>query len=183
MLFVFAGSSDFKESSFIIPLKTEQHLHLVNATLCYSIAGIPNGYFNLVSDKCISVNAYYISALKVDHLNVIGKIGITAVDKNGNCQNIEIDLKSCTATVGAMSVTTGSAYSVAGITVSVQNHGYLIVVPNCQPASVVMLVSCKTTPVADMLQFNIAQGSTVMTTSHGLVGKTRIAEISSINDS
>ena len=139
--------------------------------LCYSVDGRPNHYFNLVSDKCVSVNAYNIPAQRANYFNVISKIGITAVDRDGNCQNIEIDQEDCSATVGAMPITSGVMYNVAGISVKQRRNGYRISVPNCETGSVVLWAFCKTIPEADMLKFIVARGNSLMPTSHGLVGK------------
>jgi len=144
---------------------------LAMAALCYSIDGSPNRYFNLVSDKCVSVNAYIIPAQRANYFNVISRVGITAVDRDGNCQNIEIDQEDCSATVGAMPITNGVMYNLAGISVKQRRNGYRISVPNCEQGSVVMWVFCKTIREADMLRFVVARGNNLMPTSHGLVGK------------
>jgi len=140
------------------------------AALCYSIDGLPNRYFNLVSDKCVSVNAYIIPAQRTNYFNVISKVGITAVDRDGSCQNIEVDQEDCSATVGVMPITNGVMYNVAGISVKQRRNGYRISVPNCEQGSVVMWVFCKTIREADMLRFLVARGNSLMPTSHGLVG-------------
>jgi len=171
-----------EETLYTVPLNIDQQLvdeqpELATAALCYSIDGRPNRYFNLVSDKCLSANAYNIPAQRADYFNVIIKIGITAVDRDGNCQNIEIDQEDCIATVGSTPVTSEVMYNVAGISVRRRRNGYRISVPNCEPGSVVMWVFCKTIPEADMLKFIVARGNSLMPTSHGLVGKIPIIYI------
>jgi len=172
---IFVGTHDTTtvKKMFAIPLNINQQLQseLANAALCYSVNGCPYKYFNLLSDKCVSVNAYYSLAHQVKFFNVISKIGITAVDEDGNCQNIKIDHKGCVATVGTTPVIAGSLYNMAGITVRQLKNGYWIVVPNCESVGVVMWVSCKTMSEANMLEFNIAQRNGLIPTSHGLVGK------------
>ena len=183
IIFHFIGTYDIvEETLYTVPLNIDQHLidaqpELAMAALCYSVDGRPNRYFNLVSDKCVSVNAYNIPAQRANYFNVISKIGITAVDRDGNCQNIEVDQEDCSATVGAMSITNGMMYNVAGISVKQRRNGYRISVPNCEPSSVVMWVFCKTIPEADMLKFIVARGNSLMPTSHGLVGKRSVTVI------
>lgn len=144
---------------------------LSQATLCYTIDGRANRYFNLVSDKCVSVNAYYVPAQRAEFFNVISKIGIAAVDSDGNIQNIEIDQENCSATVGTTQVTHEVIYHSANITVRRRRNGYRIAVPNCEPRHLVIWVTCKSTRDADMLRFIIARGRNLMPTSHGLVGE------------
>ena len=171
------GTYDFvEETLYTVPLHidenlVETHPELSRATLCYSIDGRANRYFNLVSDKCVSVNAYYIPAQRADFFNVINKIGITAVDSDDNIQNIEIDQENCLATVGTTPVTSEMIYHSANITVRRRRNGYRIAVPNCQPRHLVIWVTCQSTQDADLLKFVIARGRNLMPTSHGLVGK------------
>jgi len=165
-----------EETLYTVPLNIDQNLidaqpELAMAALCYSIDGRPNHYFNLVSDKCVSVNSYNIPAQRANYFNVISKIGITAVDRDGNCQNIEIHQEDCAATVEAIPLTNGVMYNVAGISVKQRRNGYRISVPNCDQGNVVMWVFCKTIPQADILKFIVARGNGLMPTSHGLVGK------------
>jgi len=157
-----------------LQLDIDQHVidaqpELAMAALCYSIDGHPNCYFNLISDKCVSVvNTYNIPAQRANYFNVISKIGITAVDRDGT---VKIDWEDCSATVGVMPVSNGVIYNVAGISVKQRRNGYRISVPNCEQGSVAMWVFCKIIPEADMLKFIVARGNGLMPTSHGLVSK------------
>ena len=151
------------------------HPELSRATLCYSIDGRANRYFNMVSDKCVSVNAYYVSAQRANFFNVISKMGITAVDSDDNIQTIEIDRENCSATVGTTPVTSDAIYHSANITVRRRRNGYRIAVPNCKPRHLVLWVTCRSTQDADLLKFVIARGRNLMPTSHGLVGKKYIS--------
>ena len=53
-----------------------------------------SGYFNLISDSCVSVNARYHG----EH-NVINQIAVRAVDNMGRCKNISVDLEGCSTSV------------------------------------------------------------------------------------
>ena len=171
------GTYDFvEETLYTVPLHIDQelvesHPELSRATLCYSIDGRANRYFNLVSDKCVSVNAYYVPAQRANFFNVVSKIGVTAVDSDGNVQNIEIDRENCSAIVGTTPVTSEAIYHSADITVRRRRNGYRIAVPNCEPRHLVIWVTCESTRDADLLKFVIARGINLMPTSHGLVGK------------
>ena len=60
-----------------------QNPNLTGVSLCYEIHGRANSYFNLVSDKCTSVNAFYIPLDNPLAGNIIGGIGINAIDQDG----------------------------------------------------------------------------------------------------
>ena len=98
-------------------------------------------------------------------------MGVTAVDSDGNVQNIEIDRENCSAIVGTTPVTSKAIYHSANITVRRRRNGYRIAVPNCEPRHLVIWVTCESTRDADLLKFVIARGINLMPTSHGLVGK------------
>ena len=47
--------------------------------------------FNLVSDICVSVNAFYSPAIDQKIGNYMSMIGILTEDSDGVCQQIEVD--------------------------------------------------------------------------------------------
>ena len=86
-----------------VPILTGQTNGDQVPSLCYEVHGKAEQYFNLISDTCTSVNAFYQKAENLSDnidLNVVTKIGVRAVGgDNSTCKNIEVSLESCTVTV------------------------------------------------------------------------------------
>ena len=134
--------------------------------LCFEIHGQNHWYFNLVSDLCTSVNAFYESQ-KTN--NIITNIGVKVIDSFNRCVQIEVDSgNACNPVVsrGGMQVAE-MQYSEGGISVSKRGRGARISVPNCAAQQLVMWVTC----IQGQIRFDIARGLTLRPTSHGLIGK------------
>ncbi|XP_065918054.1 uncharacterized protein [Dysidea avara] len=141
---------------------------VANTSLCYEIHGRPGVFLNLVSDQCVSINAEYMQSSGDSNLNNVGKVGIFAVDNNGDCQSITIDVMNCVGTVGSTEVTQDSQYNVAGIRVRKGRRYFRIAVPNCERQDLISWVICED---GDMLKFVITRGFNLSPTSHGLVAQ------------
>lgn len=141
---------------------------IANLSLCYEIHGSANGFFNLVSDQCVSITAEYQQSINNSRLNIIGKIGVLAVDNNGDCQRITVDGNGCVASVGATAVTQATPYNNSGVKVRRNKRYYRIAVPNCALQDLVVWVICED---QNTLTFIITRGFNLQPTSHGLVGK------------
>ena len=152
-------------------------------SLCYEVHGRRDTYFNLISDTCTSVNAFYEKALvnssNID-LNMVTKIGVRAVGgDNETCTNIEVDLDSCTTSVDGVILST---YSLSGISVRRKDDGsrVRISVPNCADTHLVMYVFCTSGMVEDpvdwkyyrarFIRFVVLRGLNLNEFSHGLLG-------------
>ena len=68
-----------------VPILTAHSSNITGSdipSLCYEVHGKADEYFNLISDKCTTVNAFYekapINSSDID-LNIITKIGVRAV--------------------------------------------------------------------------------------------------------
>ena len=72
---------------FTIPLFTNSSVPL---SLCYEIYGSSGTIFNLISDRCASVNALYTAMPVPENGNIITSVGIMAVDTSGQCIGINI---------------------------------------------------------------------------------------------
>ena len=152
------------------------------SSLCYEVHGESNQFFNLISDGCTSVNAYYEKALiaspNID-LNVITQIGVRAVGEDSTCSNIEVDLNWCSAIVNNINETD---YNTNGIWVKrfASSSRVRISVPNCAATKLVMWVFCAKGHIADPLdwtlydahfiRFVIMRGLNLNEWSHGLIG-------------
>ena len=133
--------------------------------MCYEVHGYAGKYFNLVSDRCLSVNAWSTQLPNNDRINRMSEIGLFAMNDNNECLEIKIDVNNCTGTLGGTEIT--SNYNSNGVTIRSYVRRWRVSVPNCHPMQAVMYVYCD---AMDMLQFDIARGNNLASTSHGLLG-------------
>ena len=158
---------------YTVPLQISPEMmaanpNTANLSLCYEIHGRANSFFNLVSDRCVSITAEYLQSVNNSRLNVIGTIGVLAVDNNGDCQRITVDGNGCVASVGATAVTPAAPYNNSGIRVRMNRRHYRIAVPNCELQDLVVWAICED---QNSLKFVITRGFNLQPTSHGLVGE------------
>ena len=155
-------------------------------SLCYEVHGDANAYFNLISDDCTSVSAFYQTAStpspNID-LNVVTQIGVRAVGNNGDrCYNIQVNLDgdhACSATVDGVPATNNTF---DGITVRQypRSRRVRISVPNCADTMLVMWVFCRDGRVEDpvtwvyfnvsFIRYVVMRGLNLNEKSHGLIG-------------
>ena len=169
-----------------VPILTDENVMSDSnvESLCYEVHGEANAYFNLITDKCTSVNAFYEEAVPSNaniDLNVVTKIGVRAVGRGENfCVDIKVDLLLCTTLVSDMEV--DGSYHVDGITVThyASSSRVRISVPNCGETMLVMWVFCRTGHIQDpvsfeyhyinFLRFVVMRGLNLNLESHGLIG-------------
>ena len=153
------------------------------SSLCYEVRGESNHFFNLISDGCTSVNAYYERANTSspnNTLNVITQIGVRAVGNNGVCTNIAVNLhRNCEALVNGGPPASGP---VDGIHVKryASSSRVRISVPNCGDTTLVMWVFCKSGQIQDpttlayypinFIRYVVMRGVSLNEKSHGLIG-------------
>ena len=153
------------------------------SSLCYEVRGESNHFFNLISDSCISVNAYYERAQTSSpsiNLNVVTQIGVTAVGHSGVCSNITVSLRGiCEALVNGEPP---DSSRVDGIQMKqyVNSSRVRISVPNCGDTTLVMWVFCKSGQIQDpttlayypinYIQYVVMRGLNLNEKSHGLIG-------------
>ena len=151
-----------------------------NIGLCYEIHGEVDSYFNLVSDTCTSVNAHWVNISS--RLNVIDHVGIRAVDSNGVCRNISIDLNDqCSVSVDGENAT---MFQDGGVYVRKRGNRVRVSVPNCNNMNLVMWVFCETNILpdydtgidfeADMIKFVVMRGLNYGRPAHGIVGRYKL---------
>ena len=158
---------------YTVPLQISSEMiadnpEIANVSLCYEVHGSANGFFNLVSDQCVSITAQYQQSTDDTSLNFIGRIGVLAVDNDGDCRHITVDGNGCTATVGTTEVTQTAPYNNSGVRVRRNKSYYRIAVPNCELQDLVVWAICEN---RNTLRFVITRGFNLQPTSHGLVGK------------
>ena len=175
------GSEDFQG----LPMTTGARETIPH--LCFEIHGKAESYFNLVSDNCTSVNALYTAVTNPPsfELNIISKVGITAVDSTGSCVFIEIGRgNDCLPIVrsqdlngdGELDPVETAVYDSNEISISRRRTHVRVSVPNCKSVHLIMYVSCERSEfhAARMIRLDIRRGINLSPTSHGLLGRLRI---------
>ena len=156
---------------FTVPLSLSEETveKFGQMSICYEVHGKPNKTFNLLSDICVSVNAFYSPAKDQKIGNIMSKIGVLTEDSDGMCQRIEVDLEGCASSVNGQKV---SEYYQSGVRV-IQRRGkrVRIATPNCGNSDVVMWVICEVQMKERMIKFVISRGDSLRPASHGLIGR------------
>ena len=151
--------------------------------LCYEVHGEANASFNLISDECTSVSAFYQTASTASpniDLNVVTQIGVRAVGNSDSCYNIQVNLDgACSATVNGDPATNNTF---DGITVRQypRSRRVRISVPNCADTMLVMWVFCRDGEVEDpvtweyfdvsFIRYVVMRGLNLNEQSHGIIG-------------
>ena len=152
-------------------------------SLCYEVHGENDAYFNLISDECTSVNAYYQEAVTPSEnidLNVVTSIGVRAIGGGGNrCWNICVDLDTCSATLND-NLLIGNMFDDITVRPYPSSSRVRISVPNCADNMLVMWVFCRAGDVEDpvtwehfpikFIRFVVMRGFNLSPKSHGLIG-------------
>ena len=107
-------------------------------SLCYEFQGQGDTWYNLISDKCTSVGAHYLTTS--DKLNLTDEIAIRAVGKNGVCRNISVwSNGSCQLSVDGVKM---KGFAEGGIRIRSNSDHVHISLPNCNQQPLVMRVKC-----------------------------------------
>ena len=150
-------------------------------SLCYEVHGEDGAYFNLISDGCTSVNAYYQEAVTPSEnidLNVVTQIGVRARG-NSSCWDIQVNLDTCSATVNGAPLV-GNSFDGIYVKPYASSSRVRISVPNCADTMLVMWVFCRSGQVEDpvtwdyfdinFIRFVVMRGLNLNEQSHGLIG-------------
>ena len=139
-------------------------------SLCFEIHGATNEIFNLVSDRCTSVNALYGSLNTPDNGNIITAVGVIAVNRQAECVDIRVSLEEgCMPLINQVLAT--SRYSSSGVSVRKYGQRVRISVPNCENTQLVMWLLCEEIEDQGMIRFVMSRGVNLQPTSHGLLGE------------
>ena len=142
---------------------------LKDVSLCFEIHGAIGKMFNLISDRCVSVNALYDAMNNSLDANIITSIGVKAVDNQGQCINIIVSVKDqCNPQINGMQAL---RYDQSGINVAKHMSRVRLSVPNCESEQLVMWILCEDINGQKMIDFLISRGINLSPSSHGLVGK------------
>ena len=136
-------------------------------SLCYGMHGSPDGFYNIISDTCTSVNVHFTQHPSRSNANRISSIGIHAVtgDADTPCADIQIDLLGCRATIN--NGTINESCITRSVDVKRFSSGWKVIVPNCEHPHAVMWITCE----EDMLRFDVSRASNLNSSPHGLLGK------------
>ena len=160
---------------FTVPVEVPHNLRDKVSTkrfgLCYEVHGTHNEMYNLVSDYCVSVNTRLTLATNPEVGNIMSEIAILAVDDEGLCHHIHIELYSRSVTFDGETVTAPAIAN--GVTAKwISTTKLRVAVPNCNKDKVIFLIGFDKMNHAEMLRFTIAKGTGLSQLSHGLMGKT-----------
>ena len=151
--------------------------------LCYEIHGQANRVFNLISDECTSVNAYYQSAHSADAGNVITSIGIVATDgvvRTTVSVNVTSEGECFTVVDGDQALPPGE-FTLGVASIRVDPGCVMITVPNCDRQGLMFWVRCRVRTLSfdhgrqsidqEMIKFVVGRGLGLNQGSHGLIGE------------
>ena len=146
-------------------------------SLCYQVIGTPNKTFNLLSDVCTSINAYYSAPQQDSFDKIITKIGIIAKDRNGQCKQIQVNADGCKAFIDNVNTV---SYQLNDIAIQTIRNGFKVSVPNCGNTSIVSWITCSTFRIKGvmMLSVSITRGLNLRSTSHGIIGEYKYIAVS-----
>lgn len=171
------NDSTIGDPFFTVPVYVpEEQLKTLNShslALCYELHGEPNQWFNLVTDKCTTVNAHFVFLTL--SLTVIDVLGVRAVDETNQCVDIRVTVHQCTAEVNGVGLGLNERFSRNGISVRRQRNRVRISVPNCNDLTLVMWVICEIDlpgQPGEMIKFVVTRGLNFgVREAHGLMGE------------
>lgn len=150
-----------------------QVLQTQRVSICYEVHGEENRWFNLVTDRCTSVNARFV--FLSSSLTVIDEVGVRTVDSSNQCVNIRVNVHQCTAEVNGVSLDLNQRYSSGGIMIRRLKNRVRISVPNCNALTLVMWAICEINlpnQPGEMIKFVVTRGLNFQgRRAHGLFGK------------
>lgn len=156
-----------------VPAKQLETLETDSLALCYELHGEPDKWFNLVTDKCATVNGHFV--LLSESLNVIDEIGVRTVDDSSRCVDIRVNVHQCTAEVNGASLNLAERYFKNGVSVRRKANRVRISVPNCNDITLVMWAICEIDlpgQPGEMIKFVVTRGLNFgVRAAHGLFGK------------
>lgn len=139
-------------------------------SLCFEFAGSGGEFYNLISDKCTSVNTRYAVVQRNPTIHVMSEIGISTEGSRVTCHEVHVLLEGCQTLVDGQPL--NGTYRSGGVAVFAHNRKVRVEVPNCvQGRSLVMWVSCTNQQGVDMLHFQVSHGTKLSPSSHGLIGE------------
>lgn len=168
-------SNVIRDPMFSVPLSGPPNA----PSLCYEVYGAPDKNFNIFSERCISINAHYISQrpVKPDSrpLHIIDSFGIKVLSSKTplECTNIIIKLKGrdCLVLVNGKTLREGE-YKRDSVHIMVSKSEVFLSASNCEKGSIGFHFKSRTLTkqIAHFLEVQVEGGSGITTSAHGLVG-------------
>lgn len=156
-----------------IPLYLHNHPVEVyrKVALCYEVRGHSEAIYNLISDKCVSVNGKYKEFVPQSGLNVLGAIGVVVIDNQGECVTIDVEQVVGTCMTKVNGQLLFSSFKKNGVVVDIAHDKVQISAPNCEMVDLVIWIMCQEVAGHDMIKFVVTRGVNMLPTSHGLLGE------------
>ena len=148
--------------------------------ICYEFHGKSGRYFNLISDSCTSVNAYFTPMPITTQGNRMSTVGIHAKQSEerlilesgevvGKCIDIRIELLGCAAFIGKRRLAEWGSegeiryrrYVYKG-----KSH-WRVSIPNCEAEDYAIKVTC----LSDLLRVDVNRKLHSISSSHGIMGE------------
>ena len=140
--------------------------------MCYEIHGDEDKWFNFISDKCLSLNAYYKRGKVFNRIgHVIRELGILAEDDNRQCRQVLAvmnDDGDCSVMVDGSEVNVSNS---GGLRVNKNRNRIRVSVPNCDNHRVVIWASCEDFFGNQIMRLVVTRGLNLRPTSHGFLGR------------
>ena len=141
-------------------------------SLCYEIHGDEDKWFNFISDKCLSLNAYYKLGQVFNRMgHVIRELGILSEDDNRLCRQVLAvmnDDGECSVMVDGNEVNVSNS---GGLRVNKNRNRIRVSVPNCDNHRVVIWASCEDFFGNQIMRLVVTRGLNLRPTSHGFLGR------------
>ena len=143
-------------------------------SFCYEVHGINGTWFNMITDKCASINARYSSASQ--YLNIIDRIAVRAMDNSSTCVNIEVKVQNCSAAVDGVALPVMGRYYQGGVSVRRYSNRVRVSVPNCADTTLVMWMVCQEAHfphdgvTANLVNLVVMRGLNYGRVAHGILG-------------
>lgn len=141
-------------------------------SMCYEIHGDEDKWFNFISDKCLSLNAYYKRGKVFNRIgHVIRELGILAEDDNRQCRQVLAvmnDDGDCSVMVDGSEVNVSNS---GGLRVNKNRNRIRVSVPNCDNHRVVIWASCEDFFGNQIMRLVVTRGLNLRPTSHGFLGQ------------
>jgi collagen type VI alpha len=165
-------SSVQRDPVFAVPLNGPPDMPM----LCYEVYGAPNKSFNLISDKCISINAHYTERVVLARhrpLHLIDRFGFKIVSSiTNNCIDVLVEV---TASGLLKTTLNGRVISnklvVGDVHVTSTDQHFMFTSNNCANGLVAIAVQRKSIHQVGYLEMQLESGKGLTTTSHGLIGQ------------
>ena len=153
-------------------------------SLCYQVHGEEGKFYNLLSDKCVSVNTHVSQPVVDIDSHVMDMISIHAAGSHGMCVDIVIMRRNCAVFVNDQLLPVNTHFEVGDVIVYsdrriARNPTIVhVTVPNCgMPTLDRMYAICdhynirgSSTPT-EVLQFKTIRGISPFQSTHGLIGR------------